>query len=145
MASVAPSRAQEAKAKRTALMAVGIVLFMTALAFASVPLYRLFCQVTGFAGTPQRAETAMENAQLFSHLMGLPEPQSTIVPVLVGSEAAAIAAAKYLETQGFLVVAIRPPTVPEGSSRLRFTFSANHKNSDIERLAEAMKNADIGI
>lgn len=56
MASAAPR--PNPKATRTALMAAGIVLFMTALAFASVPLYRLFCQVTGFAGTPQRAESA---------------------------------------------------------------------------------------
>jgi cytochrome c oxidase assembly protein subunit 11 len=41
---------------RTALLAVLLVFGMTGLAFASVPLYRLFCQVTGFDGTPQRAE-----------------------------------------------------------------------------------------
>ena len=43
---------------RTAAFAALIVVAMTALAFASVPLYRLFCQVTGFAGTTQRAEGA---------------------------------------------------------------------------------------
>jgi cytochrome c oxidase assembly protein subunit 11 len=43
---------------RTALIMVGIVLGMLGLAFASVPLYRLFCQVTGLGGTPQRAESA---------------------------------------------------------------------------------------
>jgi cytochrome c oxidase assembly protein subunit 11 len=43
---------------RTALMAGLIVIAMGALAFASVPLYRLFCQVTGFAGTTQRSESA---------------------------------------------------------------------------------------
>jgi cytochrome c oxidase assembly protein subunit 11 len=44
--------------KRTALMAGGIVVGMLALAFASVPLYRLFCQVTGFGGTPLVSQTA---------------------------------------------------------------------------------------
>ncbi len=43
---------------RTALIMAGIVLAMLGLAFASVPLYRLFCQVTGLNGTPQRAERA---------------------------------------------------------------------------------------
>ena len=43
---------------RTALIMAAIVLVMLALAFASVPLYRLFCQVTGLNGTPQRAERA---------------------------------------------------------------------------------------
>jgi len=43
---------------RTALMAFLLVLAMLGLAFASVPLYRLFCQVTGFGGTTQRAEAA---------------------------------------------------------------------------------------
>jgi len=41
---------------RTGLLAGGLVFGMTGLAFASVPLYRAFCQLTGFAGTPQRAD-----------------------------------------------------------------------------------------
>jgi cytochrome c oxidase assembly protein subunit 11 len=47
---------------RTALMAGGIVLGMLALAFASVPLYRLFCQITGFGGAPLAAERAPDAA-----------------------------------------------------------------------------------
>lgn len=43
---------------RTLMMLVGVVAFMTGLAYASVPLYRLFCQVTGYGGTPQRADSA---------------------------------------------------------------------------------------
>jgi cytochrome c oxidase assembly protein subunit 11 len=46
------------KNRATAFKAVLFVLFMAGLAFASVPLYRIFCQVTGFGGTPLRAETA---------------------------------------------------------------------------------------
>jgi 8-amino-7-oxononanoate synthase len=45
-------------------------------------------------------------------------------------------AAKLLETEGFLVVAIRPPTVPAGTARLRLTFSAGHPDAEIERLAD---------
>jgi 8-amino-7-oxononanoate synthase len=44
-----------------------------------------------------------------------------------------------LEDSGFLVVAIRPPTVPAGTARLRFTFSAVHRRADIERLAEIVR------
>lgn len=47
--------ANEAKNKRVALMATGLVVAMVSLAYASVPLYRLFCQVTGFGGTTQVA------------------------------------------------------------------------------------------
>lgn len=43
---------------RTLAMLVGVVAFMTGLAYASVPLYRLFCQVTGYGGTPARADAA---------------------------------------------------------------------------------------
>jgi hypothetical protein len=46
---------------RVALMAGGIAVSMLGLAYASVPLYQLFCQVTGFGGTTQRAEKAPEN------------------------------------------------------------------------------------
>jgi 8-amino-7-oxononanoate synthase len=66
----------------------------------------------------------------------LPEAQSAIVPVLVGSPEAALAASKMLEDEGFLVTAIRPPTVPVGTARLRITFTAQHPEEEIGRLAE---------
>lgn len=47
---------------RTGLLAAGLVFFMTGLAYASVPLYRMFCQVTGFDGTPMRADSVVETA-----------------------------------------------------------------------------------
>jgi len=53
--------AQTARQRRnlnTLMVLVGVVAFMTGLAYASVPLYRLFCQVTGYGGTPQRADIA---------------------------------------------------------------------------------------
>ena len=52
------SAASAVARRRTGLIAAGLALAMLALAYASVPLYRLFCQVTGFGGTTQRAETA---------------------------------------------------------------------------------------
>jgi 8-amino-7-oxononanoate synthase len=59
--------------------------------------------------------------------------------VLLGEPAAALDASRLLEEQGFLVVAIRPPTVPEGTARLRLTFTAQHPDDAIERLAALVR------
>jgi 8-amino-7-oxononanoate synthase len=59
---------------------------------------------------------------------------SQIAPVLIGAEADALALATEVERRGFLVPAIRPPTVPQGSSRLRVSLSAAHKAEDIDAL-----------
>jgi 8-amino-7-oxononanoate synthase len=59
---------------------------------------------------------------------------SQIVPVLVGAEADALKLSAELEQRGFLVPAIRPPTVPQGSSRLRLSLSAAHRAEDIDAL-----------
>ena len=89
----------------------------------------------------------LAKARLFTQRMGLEAAQSAIVPMIVGDPQKALYAAGALEDEGFLVIAIRPPTVPEGTSRLRFTFSAAHADGDIERLAEALRRIGprIGI
>ena len=61
-----------------------------------------------------------------------------IVPVIVGSESRAIEVAQALEAEGLLGIAIRPPTVPAGTSRIRFTFSAAHSDDAVDRLTEAV-------
>jgi 8-amino-7-oxononanoate synthase len=76
----------------------------------------------------------LANARLFD-----PTAQSAIVPLILGSDEAALAAQQQLEEAGFLVVAIRPPTVPVGTSRLRFAFSAVHREEDIARVKETLK------
>lgn len=65
----------------------------------------------------------------------LPEPRSAIVPLVIGSAERALALSRALERRGLLVVPIRPPTVPPGTSRLRFAFSAEHTEQDVLRLA----------
>ena len=67
-------------------------------------------------------------------------PSSTpIQPVILGSNANALAAAKLLDEAGYWIPAIRPPTVPVGSSRLRITFSANHSVDDLRELIKTLK------
>jgi 8-amino-7-oxononanoate synthase len=66
------------------------------------------------------------------------ESATPIQPLVLGSEASAVAASEALRAQGFWIPAIRPPTVPAGSSRLRITFSAAHEAADVELLLEAL-------
>ena len=63
-----------------------------------------------------------------------------IQPLILGSNAAALFASKKLDEAGYWIPAIRPPTVPEGSARLRITFSANHSIESVRQLmAELQK------
>jgi 8-amino-7-oxononanoate synthase len=61
-----------------------------------------------------------------------------IQPVILGSNANALMAAKLLDEAGYWIPAIRPPTVPIGSSRLRITFSANHSEDDLRALINTL-------
>lgn len=67
----------------------------------------------------------------------MPSP-TAIQPLLLGEAQATLDAAQALEAQGFLVGAIRPPTVPQGKARLRITLSAAHEEEHIDRLLEAL-------
>lgn len=61
-----------------------------------------------------------------------------IIPAVIGSEADALAAAQRLEDAGVLTVAIRPPTVPEGTSRLRLTLNSRLDEQGMQRLLDAV-------
>ncbi|MDQ4096177.1 MAG: aminotransferase class I/II-fold pyridoxal phosphate-dependent enzyme, partial [Actinomycetota bacterium] len=72
-----------------------------------------------------------------------PGSPSPIIPVLVGDEDAATTASRRLLEDGLLVPAIRPPSVPPGSSRLRITLSAAHADDDVRRLVEALSALEV--
>ncbi len=77
--------------------------------------------------------------RLESNLAKLSRPtESAIVPVVIGENEAALAASERLRERGFLVPAIRFPTVPRGTSRLRITLSAAHDTAQIESLESAL-------
>jgi 8-amino-7-oxononanoate synthase len=68
--------------------------------------------------------------------------ETAIQPILAGSAERALAWSRALEAQGMLVTAIRPPTVPAGSARLRVTLSASHEIDQVDRLLEALGRLD---
>jgi len=84
---------------------------------------------------PERLALPVAKARAFTRDASLPAAQSAIVPVVIGEAEAALAASRLLEAEGFLAVAIRPPTVPEGTARLRLSFSAAHPDAEVARLA----------
>jgi 8-amino-7-oxononanoate synthase len=68
--------------------------------------------------------------------------ETAVQPLLVGSNDAAVRLSKYLQSQGILVPAIRPPTVPLNTARLRISLSAAHKTQDVVKLAEMLNQAE---
>jgi 8-amino-7-oxononanoate synthase len=97
------------------------------------------------ASDPALCATPLARARQFCAALGLPAPESAIVPLVLGAPEAAVAASRALEGRGYLVAAIRPPTVPEGTARLRFAFSAVHAESDVAGLAEAMRDTCLAF
>jgi 8-amino-7-oxononanoate synthase len=72
----------------------------------------------------------------------LPEAEpndAPILPILLGTEAAALDAAQQLRARGVLALAIRPPTVPRNGSRLRITLSCEHSDGDLEALIRSLR------
>jgi 8-amino-7-oxononanoate synthase len=78
-------------------------------------------------------------AREFTAALELPPASSAIVSLLMGGASQALAASVALRDAGFLVAAIRPPTVPPGTSRLRLTFSAAHTAEQVAALAAAVR------
>jgi 8-amino-7-oxononanoate synthase len=91
------------------------------------------------ASDPALCAAPLGKARAFTMRANLPPAKSQIVPLVVGTAEAALAAARLLEAEGFLVVPIRPPTVPPGTARLRFAFTARHDDRDVMRLADLVR------
>lgn len=92
----------------------------------------------GDDGRRRRIALAELRAQLVGEL-GLAEGVGAIVPIVLGADAAAVSAASALEQHGFWVPAIRPPTVGEGTARLRVTLSAIHTGAQVAALTAALR------
>ena len=115
---------------RTVIYSTGLPPAMAAAAIAALDVIE---------SEPDYAALPLAKAKAFASIAGLPEPASPIVPVLLGAPEAALKASRLLQEEGFLVVAIRPPTVPMGTARLRLTFTAQHPDREVERLAELVR------
>ena len=87
---------------------------------------------------PWRGERVLSLAEDLAGQIGATPTGSAIVPYLVGAAPATVQLAARLEARGFLVVGIRPPTVPEGTARLRFCLSAAHTSDQVRALADAV-------
>jgi len=92
------------------------------------------------ANEPERGERACSHAQLFASLTNQPKPAAAIAPIIVGESQTAMALSDALIARGFLVSAIRPPTVAEGAARLRCSFAATHEEDDVRALATAVND-----
>jgi len=68
---------------------------------------------------------------------------TAIQPIMIGDTHKAMALSQYLENEGILVTAIRPPTVPDKTARLRVTLSANHRFDEVDELLETLAQAQV--
>jgi len=75
----------------------------------------------------------------------LVDSSTAIQPLIVGDNAAALTLAAALDAQGLWVPAIRPPTVPAGTARLRITLSAAHSTGDVQRLIDGLAHAALNL
>ncbi|MGH8790736.1 MAG: 8-amino-7-oxononanoate synthase [Cupriavidus necator] len=108
--------------------------------------------IGGREGEQRRAQLRQRIQQLRSQLTALiaahpalgwrlAESETAIQPLIVGDNDAALALAAALDAQGLWVPAIRPPTVPVGTARLRITLSAAHSTGDVQRLIDGLARA----
>jgi 8-amino-7-oxononanoate synthase len=120
---------------RTLIYSTGLPPAMVAAAIAALDIIE---------GDPDYAALPLAKARAFTRLVGLDAAQSPIVPVVIGDVRATLDASRLLEQEGYLVAAIRPPTVPAGTARLRFAFTAAHPAAAIDRLAGLVRTRILG-
>jgi len=92
---------------------------------------------------PWRRERALAHASLLRSALGQAPCPSAIVPVPVGEDGRAVALAHALQARGFDVRAVRPPTVPEGSARLRITTGAHLEAAQVTSLLAALTELNL--
>ena len=92
-----------------------------------------------------QANIAYLQANLQLKKWRLMHSQTAIQPLIVGTNLATINLAKYLQIKGILVPAIRPPTVPKDTARLRISLSSSHALSNIQQLIDALHDAEVAI
>jgi len=94
---------------------------------------------SGAGGDERRARLRSNQDRLVEHLRGkIAAAPGPILAVVLGTDGRALEAANHLRQRGLFVPAIRPPTVPEGTARLRVTFSSEHTEEDVDTLAAAL-------
>ena len=123
-------------------------IFATALAPAAAAVARR--AIALIQSEPQRREQVLKNAHLLRNkLRELDYPigasLSPIVPLIVGTPQAALALQERLSAQRLLVPAIRPPSVPVGTCRLRISLCATHTADDLDRLLAVLREARSGL
>lgn len=89
---------------------------------------------------PQRVARLHDNVRFFCETAGLPPSPSAIIPVVIGDERKALEAAKTLEAEGFIIPAIRYPTVAMGEARLRIAIGAGHDREQLGAAARAIRD-----
>lgn len=101
-------------------------------------------RVRGFSAEERAAMSALSRrwrARLREIAPGVPDGDSPVVPVPVGAETETMRVAARLRERGFRVGAIRPPTVPAGTSRLRLSLNRTLTDAQLERFADALREA----
>jgi 8-amino-7-oxononanoate synthase len=139
VAGVRPLRDLLVNRARTFVFTTGLPAAVAAAATASLAL------IAGAEGDRRRRLLADRIRSLTGELAArglIPTaPTGPIVPVVLGAEARALGVAEALRARGFFVPAIRPPTVPAGSSRLRVTVTAAHEPEHVHRFVAALAEA----
>ncbi len=87
---------------------------------------------------PERPAAVLRHAAALAAAVGVPESPSAVVPVILGSPEVAVAAARRCLDRGVRVGCFRPPSVPEGTSRLRLTARADLTDADLARAGEVL-------
>lgn len=97
------------------------------------------------AEADEARERCLANAAVIARAVDAPAPGAAIVPWVLGDDARALAAAEVLERAGIAALAVRPPTVPEGTARIRFVAHASQERAALAQLSRAVGVARTAV